>query len=61
VIKATLLVVATILPIQTSAQDRPNILLIVADAMDYTDVGAYGSESLVSLIFIGQVTRRRVR
>lgn len=29
---------------QTLAQDRPNILLILADDMGYSDIGAFGSE-----------------
>ncbi len=29
---------------QTAASDRPNILVIVADDLGYTDIGAFGSE-----------------
>ncbi len=42
--KTALLVLAALLPLYGAAQERPNILLIVADDMGYTDLGAYGGE-----------------
>lgn len=42
--KTALLVLAALLPLHALAQDRPNILLIVADDLGYTDLGAYGGE-----------------
>jgi arylsulfatase A-like enzyme len=47
ILKTTLLSMACILTItggSAVAQDRPNILLIVADDLAYTDLGSYGGE-----------------
>ncbi len=42
--KITPLLTACLLCAQAAAQDRPNILLLVADDMGYTDLGVYGGE-----------------
>jgi arylsulfatase len=42
--KTALLALTALFSLHAAAQDRPNILLIVADDMGYTDVGAYGGE-----------------
>tara|TARA_R110000850_G_scaffold75381_4_gene164413 strand:- start:389 stop:2062 length:1674 start_codon:yes stop_codon:yes gene_type:complete len=41
---AVSLLIGLIVPIETRASERPNILLIVADDLGYSDVGAFGSE-----------------
>ncbi|WP_371136426.1 sulfatase-like hydrolase/transferase, partial [Algoriphagus sp.] len=33
-----------IAPLETKMQDQPNIVLILADDLGWSDIGAYGSE-----------------
>lgn len=42
--RTALLFLMTLLPLHAAAQDRPNILLIVADDLGYTDIGAFGGD-----------------
>ena len=41
---AATLACATTIPASVVAQDRPNILLVMADDMGYSDIGPFGGE-----------------